>query len=249
MPFMAAIPAITAGAGLLGKLFGGGAKGSADQRGAENNQALQQNALTANMHNARQNALLTAAMAKDRGAMDRYGTRQGATTSALNSEEAGKLNRARLGLEAPTVRARQSVLGSMMENMQPVRVENMNPRLAGRVPTITGGLSPDALSSTTRAHGRDLQEKAMAAQFSGSDVPGATDFRSGILDAPEMVNFDASMLAPPHLAQMRGASGMEKFLGWGGLLGSAIGGIGELINEKRRPTSGNDLPIDEWGGG
>ena len=42
MPFMAALPAITAGAGLLGKLFGGAAKGSADQRMLENQQRLQQ---------------------------------------------------------------------------------------------------------------------------------------------------------------------------------------------------------------
>lgn len=42
MPFMAALPAITAGASLLGRLFGSGAKGSADQRMMENQQRLQQ---------------------------------------------------------------------------------------------------------------------------------------------------------------------------------------------------------------
>lgn len=244
MPFL---PAIMMGAGLLGKLFGGGAKESANQRASENDARARHNALLASIFGTQQAASSNALNAQDRGAMDRYQTRQAATTSALNSEEAGKLNRARLGLDAPTIRARQSVLGSMMENMRPVTVENMNPRLEGRVPMIRGGLSPEVLSDTTRAHGRDLQRAALQAQFTGSDIPAATDFRSGILEAPEMVDFQSGLLAPPRFQGPREAGGLERFMGGAGLLGSVLGGIGELINE--RPRSGNNLPIDPYGGG
>lgn len=247
MPFMAAIPAISAVGGLLGRLFGGAAKSSADQRQSENQTINSRNQLLGQLFNTQQNARLGALGMEDRGAMDRYQTRQGATTNALQSEEAGKLNRARLGLEAPTIRARQSVLGSMMENMQPVTVSNMNPRLAGRVPQIQGGMTPAVLSDTTRAHGRDLQRAALEAQFTGSDIPAATDFQSGILDAPAMVDFRSGLLAPPQLQGYKDAGGMEKFLGGAGLLGSVLGGIGDLINE--RPRSGHNLPIDPYGGG
>lgn len=251
MPFMAALPAIMGGASLLGKLFGGAAKGSADQRMAENNQTGQQNDLAARLYGTRQGALLQALMAKDRGAMDRYSTRQGATTTALGQEEAGKLNRAQLGLQAPTIRAKQSLLGSAMENMQPVSVSGLPTRLQGRVPTISGGLSPSMLSDTTRAHGKELQRAALAAQFSGSDIPAATDFKSGILDAPEMVDFEGGVLATPEMQKYKQAGKLEKALGIGGLLGSMIGGIGDLMpqagetmrlnNAMPTPYAGTDM--------
>lgn len=247
MPFMAAIPAITAGASLLGKIFGGGAKHAADQRHTQNDAQARHNQLLAQLFNTQQGATTNALLGQDRGAVDRYQTRQGATTSALQSEEAGALNRARLGLEAPTVRARQSILGSAMENMQPVSVSNLNPRLAGRVPQISGGLTPAMLSDTTRAHGRELQRAALAAQFSGSDIPKATDFRSGILEAPEMVDFQSGILTPPRFGGPQQAGGLERFLGGAGLLGTVLGGIGELIRE--RPRSGHGLPVDPYGGG
>lgn len=228
MPFAAAIPLITAGAGLLGKIFGAGAQGAANQRQADNSQTAQQNALLASLYNTRQSAATNA-----------YNTRQGATTNALNAEEAGKLNRAQLGLTAPTMRAKQSILGSMMENMQPVTATNTNPRLAGRIPTINGGLTPAMLSDTTRAHGKELQRAAMEAQFSGSDIPAATNFQSGILDP--------TLLESPLLQAPKGAGTLEKVLGGGGLLGSILGSIGELMEE--RPRSGHNLPIDPYGGG
>lgn len=184
-------------AGGVGDIMGNAGQAAAEGRRADNNQTLAQNYLTANLFNTRQNA----------------------TSHALDAEESGKLNRAQLGLQAPTVRARQSILGSMMENMQPVTVSGLPEGLRGHVPTISGGLTPAMLSDTTRAHGKELQRAALAAQMSGSDIPGATDFKSGILDAPTMPGYQT-------------AGRTESALGTGGLLGSIMGTIDDLINER-----------------
>ena len=207
------LPAILAGAGLLGKLFGGAAHESANQRGAENNQASQRNALLAQL----------------------YGMRQNATTDALRAGSAEKLAQGNLALDqkklalgAPSVRAGQSVRGSIMQNAQPFSVSGLPPKIAASIPQISGGLSPALFNADTRALGGEMTRKALIDQLKGDtfDPMTPTDFQSGILSPPKMEDYQKSGL-------------LEKILGGLGLAGSVAGGIGEAATgyQKRRQAA------------
>lgn len=273
------LPLLMAGAPLLGKLLGGGAKGAATERGQQNDYGLSQNQQALSQYGTQQNALLQALLAQGREGQDRYSTRQNATTNALNSgsqeatsryntqqgatttalgqQSAEGLQRAQLGLQAPSVRARQSILGSMMQNMQPVSIEATG-QTRGRVPTIKGGLSADMLSPETRQHGAELSKAALMAQLSGSDVPGATDFKSGILQAPAATDFKGGILdappetdyskgvmAPPTLNGYRQPGKGESAMSWLSLILNGLGAM-PTVGSK---SSGNGLTIDPFGGG
>ena len=268
--------AILAGAGLLGKLFGGTAKGSADERGNQNNYGLQQNQQALSQFNTQQNALLQSILAGGRDSIDRYQTQQGATTSALGNqsqEATGRygiqqgatttalgnqsqegLQRARLGMDSGTARARQSIMGSLMANMQPVSVQAQG-QVRGRVPVISGGLSASALSPETRQHGAELSKAALMAQLTGSDVPAATDFkggilnapaatdfRSGILDAPAATDYSKGIMAPPNQQGYQKAGKVESIMS---LLSTILGGAGAVGQAKYgTPGSIPGIPFD-----
>ena len=270
-------------AGILGSLLGGAGRGQAQERTNQNDFQQRQNQLELGRYGTQQNALLQALLAQDRGAMDRYSTRQGATSNALNnqsqeatsrygvqqgaqsraleSQSAEGLQRARLGLEAPNVRARQSILGSLMANMQPVSIEGGNPQVMANMPRISGGLTPAALDPTTRQHGGALMQAALQAQLSGSDVPAATnfrggvmqqpeatDFRSGVLETPETTDFRGGVMSPPELAGYQQPGRGESWLSGGSTIASILSQLIPLI-AGRNNTSGNNLPIDPDGGG
>jgi hypothetical protein len=273
-PFLAALPAVT---GVLSRLLGGGAKGAATERGNQNDFQQRQNQLELQRYGTNQNALLQALLAQDRGAMDRYGTQQAATTNALNSgsQEASSryntrqgatsralesqsqegMQRAQLGLQAPNVRARQSILGSLMQNMQPVSIET-NERVRGSVPKISGGLTPAALDPTTRQHGGALMQAALQAQLTGSDVPkatnfmggvldapAATDFRSGILQTPETTDFRSGVLTPPEMGGYRRAGRGESLLSGGSMVGGILSELLPFILQGR--GGGRDASYEE----
>jgi hypothetical protein len=255
MPFAAAIPLITSGVSLLGKLFGGGAKGQADERGQQNQFIADANRNRLQQYGTQQNALLSSLLAGGRDKMDAYQTRQGASTNAMQGQQAATSNalnnqsqeglqRAQLGLQAPSVRARQSVMGSLMKNLQPTRIQSA-PGQQGHTSSITGGLSAAALDPTTRQHGDELMNSALMAQLSGSDVPAATDFKSGIqdwkssvLDVPEATDYSKGILAPPVMQGYKEPGKMESILSGGGMLG---GILGELLKLR---GGGNAAPPD-----
>lgn len=216
------------------------AQGQADERGNRNNYGDSTNRALATLYGVQQNSALEALLGQGRDRQSAYGTRQGAMTSALANESQENIQRAELGLRAPTARARQSVMGSLMANMQPVEVENSNPRLAGRVPKITGGLTPAALGADTRAHGAELSKAALMAQLTGSDIPAATNFRGGVLDSPEAIDYTRALLLPPELQGYQQPGRMETVASWLSLLRPST---------RTKPTSGNGLPIDPTGGG
>ncbi len=238
------IGAIAALAPIVSKLIGKAAGGAADARAGENQFSLGQDQLRNSQYGTQQSALLQALLAKDRGAMDRYGTQQGATTAAtqglqsatsnaLSNQSAEGLQRAQLGLQAPGVRAKQSI--------------QTNSRVAASKPTISGGMSASALDPTTRQHGDELMKAALQAQLSGSDVPAATDFKSGIQDwkstvlaPPEATDYSAGILTPPKLTDYKGPGKMESFLSGGALGGSILGEILQQILKGTPP--GNDIP-------
>lgn len=238
------LPAILAGASLLGSIFGKAGKGAADQRMSENKQAMQRDRLNLDRYNSQQQAILQALLGQSNQDTARYNTRQQATTTALGQEEQGKLNRAQLGMQSGGVRAHQSILGSLMKNLQPVSVQ-ASERLQGRVPQITGGLTPAALDPMTRQHGDELMKAALMAQLTGSDVPEATDFRSGILNGPEQIDFRSGVLTAPELTPLKQSGKLEKILGTIGLIGSAAGAAGQAMGQKQQTYE----PGDQWGYG
>ena len=96
------LPALM-GLGMFGRTASSAAKGSADQRGAENDQTLRHNQLLAQLYGTEQNATLNAL----------------ANQSREQSDHAGiDMDRRKFALAAPSVRAGQSVRGSIMQNAQ-----------------------------------------------------------------------------------------------------------------------------------
>lgn len=254
-------------AGIIGSLLGGAGKGAAQERTNRNDFQQRQNALNLQQYGTQQQALLSALLGNERGALDRYQTQQGATTAATQGQQAGAqralearsgegLQRARLGLEAPTARARQSLLGSLMANMQPVEVSGGNARVMANMPKITGGMTPAAIDPTTRQHGKELMNAALMAQLSGSDVPKATNFGSGVADwkssvlgAPEATDMRQGLLPPPNLAGYQQAGRGESFLSGAGVVGGILGPLLEMIEGRSGGGRHTNYPIDPMGGG
>lgn len=215
----ALLPAILAGGGAaasgLGSVLSGAAAGSADQRGSENTQAAQRNALLAQI----------------------YGTQQGAALNAANAGANEKMNQRgqaldekKFALAAPSVRANQSVRGSILQNAQPLKLSGLPDRVASHIPTIEGGLSPAMFSDDTRALGGEMSRQALINQLKGDtfDPMESTDFSKSLLPTPKLEEFQKSGL-------------LEKILGGLGM-GSAISGaIGNGIKSR------GDIPVQMVG--
>lgn len=250
------------GVGLVSGVLGGAAKSAADQRREDNNTqiASDRNALSLydtlqgsqdSRYGTQQRATTDALAGQDRGAVDRYGIKQRATTDALDASSKEGLDRARLGMDSASIRAKQSLLASLMKNGQGVKLSNLPPGVASHMPTITGGLSLSNLDPVTRQHGDALLNSALMAQLTGSDVPAATDFKGGVLDAPAATDFMGGVLkappgvTPPTLTKMAPPGKLENALGGGGLIASILASLAG----QQRATSGNNLPVDPYGGG
>lgn len=210
MPFMAALPAITAGAGLLGKLFGNASKGAADQRITENQQRLQQQQIQ--NADALQRAQLTQSDQMNRAGLD--------------------LQRKQFQQTEPSTQARQAMVGSMLARLQPLQLSGMSDRVTARMPKMNSII--DSLGPEARSAGTMLAQRGT----------------SGLAAGPTKFDEVAPLNLPPATVMALQKSGLlEKLLGGAGLAGSIIGGLGELGNFGNKPTSGNNLPIDPYGGG
>jgi hypothetical protein len=190
------IPAILAAAGpvagLIGRIFGGGAKGASDQRLNENQQRLQQ----AQMQN--QYALGSAGM---------------------------DLQRRQFAQQEPNAQAMQALRGSLLERIQPLKLSGLSERVQGRMPQMNSII--DAIGPEARQAGSLLAQRGV-----GGLQQGPTQF------AP---------LPPAQMAALKSSGLLEKILGAGGLIGSTVGALGDLGSVT--PRSGNNLPIDPYGGG
>lgn len=203
MPFLAALPAITAGAGLLGKILGGGAKGAADNRNQQNQNIASQNMRDASVFNTQQNAASNLSALDERALMDR----------------------AQMGVTAPAARTKQALLASLIANHRPTSVQAP----AGiRQGTVTGGVM-DGIGAGGKAAGAELLAQAMAALKSGSDIPEAANYR------------ESGTIAAPKPMELEGPGMMESVLSGGSLLGSIIGGLGQVVNGRRQ------APVDDYG--
>lgn len=200
------IPLIAA----AGSALGGAASGSAKEREAQN----------------------SAAATQDRARADIYGTQQSALANLLQMMESGALNRAQLGVSAPKERARQLAYGSILQNVQPFKV---TPPSGSRVkiPTVSGGLNPSALSAMARAGGGELQRQGLLAMLTGSDVP-------------KMPNYaQQGMLTPPELSKMKQAGKFESIAGAAGLGLGTLGSVMGQMQAAKAPTTvgtNNRLP-------
>lgn len=202
--FLAALPAITAGAGILGKILGGGAKGAADNRNQQNQNIASQNMRDASV----------------------YGTQQAAASNLSALDERALMDRAQMGIAAPAARAKQALLASLIAGHRPTTVTAP----AGiRQGTVTGGVM-DGIGAGGKAAGAELLAQAMAALKSGSDIPEAANYRQ------------SATIAPPKPMELEGPGAMESILSGGGLLGSIIGGLGQVVNQRRQP-----IPVDDYG--
>lgn len=160
--WQALLPIISAIAGIGGSVAGKASQGAAQGRERE--------------------ALLN--LDRDRLASQQWQAGNQQQLTANQEQSAENRWRALLGIEAPNTRASQVMRGDLMSNVQDVGVTGLPPQ----VPRIqfTGGLRPSALGPNARAAGSALSRQALQALLTGSDVPGATDFRSGLTKAPSI---------------------------------------------------------------
>jgi len=210
---MAFLQAALAVAPLIGKIFGGAAKGSADQRMAENNQQ----AMTAQINN--------------RDALDRALLQSNNQNTRATLQNADNQYRAGLDLQRKTfqqqegsAQARQALAGSLLQRIQ-------------ALPSGVSGVI-DAIGPEAREAGGLLAQRGVSGLRKGptqfADLPAVS--------LPDLVN-----LPPAQMAEMQKSGLLEKILGGLGVAGSVVGALGDL--KSVTPKSGNNLPIDEFGGG
>jgi hypothetical protein len=137
----------------LGSLFGGAGKGAAQERQNQNQHA---------------------------GSI--YDTQQRSLLSLLGLDERATMDRAQLGIAAPQQRAKQALLGSLMQRMQKAQVQ---PPPGIRMGQVSGGIGDAIGGPGMKGAGLLLQLQALKALQSGSDVPAATNYaKTGMLPAP-----------------------------------------------------------------
>lgn len=176
---------------LLPALMGVGAiaskagSGASKERENANDFQLRQNQLTQQAHQSDVSSLL----------------------EALRQNENAKITRAQLGLQAPSARAKQALLGSLMANARTARV---TPPAGIRMGHISGGVDLDALLAHARGAGRTLNTQATSALESGSDVPAYEDATARLTKSPASAGYQK-------------AGAMESLLSLLGLVGAGAG--------------------------
>lgn len=210
-----------AAAGLLGKLFSGGAKGAADQRLAENNQRLTQQSITNSDVLGR--AGLQSANANSRASMANDNAQSRASMQNNDNQfRAGlDLQQKQFSQREPGVQARQAMVGSLLSRIQPLEGSSPN--------SIINMLGPEA-----REAGSLLAQRGVSGLRNGpskfADIPGVS--------LPDVTLPDILNLPPAVQAQMKQSGLLEKILGSLGLAGSVMGGLGQLGGGK---SSGGDM--------
>lgn len=202
MPLPLLIPLIAGG---LGRVLGNAAQGSANQRMAENNQALLQAQMRNNDTLAR--AGLTSANANTRAGMQ----------NSDNQFRAGlDLERKQFTQQEPNAQARQALTGSLMSRIQPLRA----PAGHTQLPSIIDAIGPGA-----REAGSLLEQRGLSGLQNGP---------SKFADIPPVSLPDVLNLPPAVVAQMQKSGLLEKIMGGLGVGLSALGSLGPLSGEAPR---------------
>ena len=197
------LPLLMAAGPLIGKIFGGAAKGSADQRYNENQQRLTQTNQQNN--NAIQLAQLMNTDALTRAQMHNTDAYQRATIDT---------DRKRYLLNEPSTQARQALAGNLLSRIQPITLSGLSDRV--NIPTFNSVLS--SLGPEARQAG------ALLAQRGVTGLQNPTQF-----DALPALSMPKPLEVPAmQQAQLQKSGLLEKILGGAGLVGSTIGAIGDL---------------------
>ena len=161
-------------------------------------------------------------MSVDQYNQQNYGANQNAMLTAGSMAEAARLDRAKLGLEAPEVRTKQALYGDLIKHLQDAKISGLGAHVPGV--SISGGLRPSAISQAGRnAAGDALQTQAMQALLSGSDVP-------------EMPDFSKLVLEPPAATPLPQAGAQDKWLDVLSNIGLAAQGGQALYNSTKKPA-------------
>lgn len=146
---------ILAAAGAIGKVAGGLSKGRAEGRKAEADVNLQ----------------------RDQLGTQQYGMQQGAMLNAANAMAGQNVTDAQMGLQAPSMRAKQALLGDALSGFE------YKPPTHARANVIDFG-SPYKISDSTRELGGLLSSGALADQKQGNSPLEKVDFMSMLMKAP-----------------------------------------------------------------
>lgn len=126
---------------------------------------------------------------------------------ALGLNRQAENDRARIGMEAPSTRTRQALLGSLLQHARSTRV---TPPSGIRMGAVSGGVDLDALiNAAARGAGGTLQRQATTALETGSDVPAPMEATSRLTPVGA---------ATPY----RNAGGLESAVTGGGLLAALL---------------------------
>jgi hypothetical protein len=154
---------ILAGASAIGKIAGGLGKGRAEGRKTEADVNLQ----------------------RDQLASSQYGTQQRSLLDAANAMAGQNVTDAQMGLQAPSMRAKQALLGDALKNFQ------YKAPTHARANVVDFG-SPYNLSDSTRELGGLLSTGALADQRQGNSPLEKVDFMSNILKPPTQTSLPQS---------------------------------------------------------
>ena len=217
------LPLLMAAGPLISRIAGGAAKGSADQRQNEYQQNLQRTQLQNN------DALLRTQLMNN------------ASTTRAQMQNSDAVTRAGLDMQRkqfqqsePGTQARQAMTGSMLSRIQPLQMSGLSDRVSARMPkmnSIIDSIGPDA-----RQAGSLLAQRGLSGLQGGP-----TQFS----EMPPVSLPDLPNLPPATIMAMQKSGLLEKIMGGLSLGGSVLGAFGSM----GKPTSGNGLPIDPYGGG
>ena len=108
----------------IGNVTGGAAQGAAGQRMAENNQSL------------------NLAQLAQQGNQNKFA----ADLAGANAQFGAGMQGAQFNREGQDREQKAGMLKALLSNLQDVQISGMNPNIASRMPTISGGLRPSALT-------------------------------------------------------------------------------------------------------
>jgi len=152
-------------------------------------------------------------------AQQAYANRQGSILRAAEASAQQNRADAELGLAAPSMRAKQAVLGDALKNY------------AYKAPTharanVVDFGSPFTLSDDTRALGGLLSSGALADQRAGNSPLDKVDFMRSLIDAPQMTPLPKS-------------GWLDKVLELSGFAGD----VGEAVRGQREPSVARELSV------
>jgi hypothetical protein len=190
------LPAILAGAAAVGKIAGGISKGRAEGRKAEADMNLQ----------------------RDQLATTQYGTQQRSLLDAAQAMAGQNVTDAQIGLQAPSMRAKQALLGDALKGFQ------YKAPTHARANVVDFG-SPYDISDSTRELGGLLSTGALSDQREGNSPLDKVDFMSHILKSP----------GQKPLPQ---GNWLDKVLNTASVIGSFAGAGSGMMNPNDPTTAG-----------